>query len=305
MSLPKALKLSSLVWLMNELIQQQPESLVGVVDVKLAASMFGSMKQIPTSPHDALSIFLLQHRHQQRQASQFIGYGGHELGKDLQYFIHYLGVVPTEELKVVVTYIVYSLISAVHSSPTATDNQILLKSESQENTSLEDDLVPFLQLLEFAAFLAALVPASVPLLLEANIIHTTLELCANSTRLFSSVQVDGFTGTSIMAKDLLHIQSLLLLGSLASSCMDQVVDEVKRDSHWSYYPTLFVEAAIKTQLSLASPSIGTIPSIRRLITNTMDTFPLYFLEVSNDSDISLSTMTKSLSLFGWELHHGS
>ena len=84
--------------------------------------------------------------------------------------------------------------------------------------------------------------------------------------------------------------------------MDVVVDKVKADEHWEYYPNLFIEAAIKTQLSSLS-STGTLAPLQALIANTLDTFPLYFLGITDETDTSLPNMIKSLSLFGYGAMH--
>lgn len=294
LALPKALKLASLVWLINALVQQQPESIIGVVDIKSVAFLYGSLKELPPSPHAALSLLFKRERNGQRQASQFIGYGGHELARHMKYFLDYLGVVPAEDLQIVIAFLVDSLTSILRSSPVDLPR---LESDTSQS-SPENNLIRCLQLLEFTSFLATSIPSSISLLLEANIIHTTLELCARSASFFPSITVDGFTGTDAMAKDLLHTQSLLLLGSLASTEMDQVADKLKADSRWEHYPTLFVEATINTQLYSRSPSSGTIAPIQALIANTMDTSPHHFLGVTNESDNSLATMITSLSLFG-------
>lgn len=299
-SLPRAMRLASLVWLINELAQQQPQSIDGIVDVKLAAFLYGSLKEVPGSSDEALSLLFARQRLGHRQASQFIGYGGHELSQKLVYFIDYLVVAPSEDLEAVVRYIADSLVSAPNSLP---DENTESESEPDQITRWkEDNLISCLQLLEFAAFLAIQVPSSAQLFLEANIVHITLELCTLSATFFPSIQVDGFRGTEVMAKDIIQIQSLLLLSSIASSKMDGLVDKVKADEHWEYYPNLFIEAAIKTQLSSLS-STGTLAPLQALIANTLDTFPLYFLGITDETDTSLPNMIKSLSLFGYGAMH--
>ena len=58
-SLPRAMRLASLVWLINELAQQQPQSIDGIVDVKLAAFLYGSLKEVPGSSDEALSLLVV------------------------------------------------------------------------------------------------------------------------------------------------------------------------------------------------------------------------------------------------------
>ncbi|CAL1713849.1 unnamed protein product [Somion occarium] len=180
------------------------------IDVRIFAFILTNSAEVPVDLKKAFDIFFDLY-----SPEEPVQYTSLKLPRHVGYYIEYLRHVPREQILVVADYLTSVLLSYSNSDT---------PSESEEVHQMR--LPQVLQILHLASYLSFQSDVASSTLLKCGVMDILSGLWTQTP---SSILIYGHGGNFSMARNVLRMQCLLLLGALAQHSHDDILDIIKAD----------------------------------------------------------------------------